>query len=113
MTAQKMGPLRALRDPNTRITRGSDPPKLYHPTLDKTRRMVEFGRNYLARVAKWGDGGGLLARRRKTVASVKMKPKAVPISRIAMVARQENACCTLLTSVCYAKWPATFGGGGS
>jgi len=45
--------------------------------------------------------GGLLAGRRKTVASVKMQPKAVPISGIAPVLRQtkQNTCSALLTSV--------------
>ena len=40
-----------------------------------------------------------------------MTTKAVKISVITTVARQENTCSTLLTSVCYTKWPATFVGG--
>jgi len=50
-----------------------------------------------------GHGGGLFAGRRKTVESVKMKTKAVPIFGIATVVSQQNTCPTFLTSVSYAK----------
>src|SRR5277367_3523296 len=58
-----------------------------------------------------GEGGGVVAVRRKTGRSVKMAKMAAQIFGIATVGSQENSCSTLLTSVSYAKWPTAFVGG--
>ncbi|MEX0774754.1 MAG: DUF3800 domain-containing protein [Phycisphaeraceae bacterium] len=60
MTAQKMGPFRALGDPTTRITRGSDPQTVYVAIIDGTSPKHHRVHDYSGSPGAWRKRPGVV-----------------------------------------------------